>query len=330
MPDILILNAEEVRQALPMREAITGTKEAYRQLSAGKAKVPLRSHLDVSAHAGVSLVMPAYLAESDDLAVKIVSVYPENVKRGQPVINAVVIVLDATNGRPVALLEGGALTAIRTGAASGAATDLLARMDAEVVAIFGSGVQARTQLEAVCTVRSISSVRVYSLDRDQAEEFAESMAGRGPIPDFIEVVESPAEALAGAEIICTATTSNKPVFDGQDLEPGAHINAIGAFTPQMQEVDVQTIRRSLVFVDSRDAVMEEAGDLLIPLANGEIDESHIYAELGEIVNGQKPGRTNSAQITYFKSVGVAVQDAVAGRIALQNARTGNLGLMVSL
>lgn len=330
MPDILILNAEEVRQALPMREAITGTKEAYRQLSAGKAKVPLRSHLDVLAHAGVSLVMPAYLAESDDLAVKIVSVYPENVKQGQPVINAVVIVLDATNGRPVALLEGGALTAIRTGAASGAATDLLARMDAEVVAIFGSGVQARTQLEAVCTVRSISSVRVYSLDRDQAEEFAESMAGHGPIPDFIEVVDSPAEALAGAEIICTATTSNKPVFDGQDLEPGAHINAIGAFTPQMQEVDVQTIRRSLVFVDFREAVMEEAGDLLIPLAKGEIDESHIYAELGEIVDGQKPGRTNSAQITYFKSVGVAVQDAIAGHIALQNARTGNLGLMVSL
>ncbi|MGD2048178.1 MAG: ornithine cyclodeaminase family protein, partial [Chloroflexota bacterium] len=215
MPDILVLNAEEVRQALPMGEAIAGTKEAYRQLSASQATVPLRSHLDVPAHAGVSLVMPAYLSESHDLAVKIVSVYPENVKRGEPVINAVVIVLDAANGRPVALLEGGALTAIRTGAASGAATDLLARVDSGVVAIFGSGVQARTQLEAVCTVRSISSVRVYSLNRDQALEFAGSMAGFGPIPDMIEVVDSPAEALAGAEIICTATTSNKPVFDGR-------------------------------------------------------------------------------------------------------------------
>lgn len=330
MPDILILNAEEVRRALPMWEAIAGMKEAYRQLSAGQATVPLRSHLDVPAYAGVSLIMPAYLADSEDLAVKIVSVYPNNVSRGEPVINAVVIVLDATSGRPVALLEGGALTAIRTGAASGAATDLLARMDAEVVAIFGSGVQARTQLEAVCTVRSISSVRVFSLDRGQAKEFAESMAGYGPIPSFVEVVGSPAEALAGADIVCTATTSNKPVFDGRDLEPGSHINAIGAFTPQMQEVDVQTIRRSLVIVDSRDAVMEEAGDLLIPLAKGEIGKSHIYAELGEIVDGRKQGRTNPEQITYFKSVGVAVQDAVAGRIALQNARTGNLGSIVSL
>jgi ornithine cyclodeaminase/alanine dehydrogenase-like protein (mu-crystallin family) len=330
MSDILFLNAEEVRRALPMDQAIAGTKEAYRQLSASQATVPLRSHLDVPAYAGVSLIMPAYLAESHDLAVKIVSVYPENVKRDEPVIYAVVIVLDATNGRPVALLEGGALTAIRTGAASGAATDLLARDDAEVVAIFGSGVQARTQLEAVCTVRSISSVRVYSLNRHQALEFAESMADYGPIPDAIDVVQSPAEALAGAEIICTATTSNTPVFDGRDLEPGCHVNAIGAFTPQMQEVDVQTIRRSLVVVDSREAVMEEAGDLLVPLAKGEIDESHIYAELGEIVAGRKPGRTNPEQITYFKSVGVAVQDAVAGRIALQNARAGNLGSVVSL
>lgn len=330
MPDILVLNAEEVRRALLMGEAITGMKVAYRQLSAGQATVPLRSHLDVPAYDGVSLVMPAYLAESHDLAVKIVSVYPENVTRGEPVIHALVIVLDAENGRPVALLEGGALTAIRTGAASGAATDVLARVDAEVAAIFGSGVQARTQLEAVCTVRSISSVRVYSLNRQQAQEFAGSMAGYGPIPEKIEVVDSPAEALAGAEIICTATTSNKPVFDGRDLEPGCHINAIGAFTPQMQEVDVQTIRRSLVVVDSREAVMEEAGDLLVPLAKGEIDESHIYAELGEIVDGRKPGRANPGQITYFKSVGVAVQDAVAGRIALLNARARNLGSMVPL
>jgi ornithine cyclodeaminase len=156
------------------------------------------------------------------------------------------------------------------------------------------------------------------------------MAGFGPIPDMIEVVDSPAEALAGAEIICTATTSNEPVFDGRDLEPGCHINAIGSFMPQMQEVDVQTIRRSLVVVDSRAAVMEEAGDLLVPLAKGEIDESHIHAELGEIVDGRKPGRTNPGQITYFKSVGVAVQDAVAGRIALQNARARNLGSRVPL
>ena len=330
MAELRILSAKEVRQALPMAEAIAGMKDAFAQLSAGLATVPLRNRIDVPAHRGISLFMPAYLSESDDLAVKIVSVYPENVKRGEPVINAAVVVLDAENGRPVALLEGGALTAIRTGAASGAATDLLARPDAKVVAIFGSGVQARTQLEAVCTVRAITSARVYSLDVAQAEEFARTLADRDPFPESIEVVHSPTDAVVGADIICTATTSTKPVFDGRELEPGTHVNAIGAFTPEMQEVDVETVRRSLVVVDSREAVMEEAGDLLIPLAAGEIDEDHIYAELGEIVNGYKLGRANPEQITYFKSVGVAVQDAVAGRIALKNAISRNLGSVISL
>ena len=228
------------------------------------------------------------------------------------------------------MLEGGALTAIRTGAGSGAATDLLARSDARTVAIFGSGVQARTQLEAVCTVRHIESVRVYSSNGKQAKEFARSLAGNGPIPGQIDVTSTPAEAIDGADIVCTATTSYEPVFSGRDLLPGTHVNAIGSFTPEMQEVDMDTIRRSLVVVDSREAVMEEAGDLLIPLAAGVIDAEHIQTEVGEIALGLKPGRTDDDQITYFKSVGVAVQDAVAGRIALGNAIAGNLGTVVPL
>lgn len=330
MPDLRFLNAGEVRQALPMSQAIAGMKEAYQHLSAGRATVPLRSHIDVPAYEGTTLIMPAYLEEKGDLAVKIVSVFPGNVKRQEPAISAVVLLLDDLTGRPVALLEGSALTAIRTGAASGAATDVLARSDAQIAAIFGSGVQARTQLEAICTVRAIQSVRVYSLDRDQGRQFAATMAGFGPVPNEIEVVDSPAAALAGADIICTATTSTTPVFDGRDLEPGVHINAIGAFKPDMQEVDAETIIRSLVVVDSVEAVMEEAGDLLVPLAAGQINDDHVYAELGQILNGDKPGRTKSKQITYFKSVGIAVQDAIAGRIALQNAISQNLGSLISL
>jgi len=328
MAELKILSAENVRQALPMAEAIAGMKEAYIQLSAGQATVPLRSRIDVPAHDGISLTMPAYLASSGDMAVKIVSVYPGNVKSKIPAIHAAVLVLDEVTGRPVALMEGSALTAIRTGAASGAATDLLARSGAATVAIFGSGVQARTQLEAVCTVRAIKAIRVFSLDFDQARRFAQTMSGRGPIPHAIEIANNPAEAISGVDIICTATTSTTPVFDGQFLEPGTHINSIGSFTPEMQEVDVETIRRSLVIVDSRDAVMEEAGDLLIPIADGEISEDHIHAEIGEIAAGKKPGRTNPEQITYFKSVGVAVQDAIAGRIALENAVANNLGTVV--
>lgn len=325
-----ILNAEEVRRALPMATAIEAMKDAYAQLSAGKAQVPLRTQIDVPSHEGVSLFMPAYLPAREALAVKIVSVFPQNVSQKLPTIHGVVLALEAGTGRPLALLEGGALTAIRTGAASGAATDLLARPEAETVAIIGTGVQARTQLEAICTVRPIKRVRVYSLDRDQARAFAAEMIGEGPIPDLIMVADSAATAVRDADIICTATTSSTPVFPGRLLAPGSHVNAIGAFRTDMQEVDVDTIRRSLVVVDSREAAMAEAGDLVIPIEAGDIEPEHIYAELGEIVNGSRSGRTTAQQITYFKSVGIAVQDAVAASIALHNAQEQDLGTVVNM
>jgi len=328
--ELRILNANEVREALPMAAAIEGMKDAYGQLAAGEATVPLRTQVDVPEHQGVTLFMPAYLPERGALAVKVVSVFPENVKQKLPTIHGVVLALDARSGRPLALLEGGTLTAIRTGAASGAATDLLARPEAETVAIIGSGVQARTQLEAVCTVREIKRVRVFSLDQEEARAFAAEMIGRGPIPDMIMLADSAETAVRDADIVCTATTSTQPVFPGHVLAPGTHVNAIGAFRPDMQEVDVETIRRSVVVVDSREAVLAEAGDLIIPLEAGEIDESHIHAELGEIVNGSRPGRRNPEEITYFKSVGVAVQDAVAASVALAKAEARDLGTVVSL
>lgn len=330
MAGIRILGAADVRRALPMADAIAGMKEAYARLSAGQAEVPLRTRIGIPEHGGVALFMPAFLPGRTDLAIKIVGVYPNNASRGEPVIYAIVLVMDATSGRPLAMMEGGALTAIRTGAGSGAATDILARPDASTVAILGSGVQARTQLEAVCTVRFITSVRVYSPNYEHARVFAHEMAGHGPIPERIRVATSPAEAVKSADILCVATTSNEPVFDGEDLMPGAHINAVGSFTPEMQEVDLKTIERSLVVVDSRQAVMEEAGDLVRPIEAGDIDEGHIYAELGEIVNGQKAGRTSRNQITYFKSVGVAVQDVVAAGIALSRATELDLGINVQL
>ena len=337
--NVRILSAADVVKALPMNEAIAGMKSAFAQLSTGKAIVPLRSRVDVGGQEsvggpdgpeGVTLVMPAYLTESKDLAVKVVSVFPQNVGRDEPTIYAMVLVLDATTGRPLALLEGGMLTAIRTGAGAGAATDLLARPDAEVAAILGSGVQARTQLEAVCTVRPVRRVRVYSPTPGRAAAFAREMAGKGVIPDDIEVVDDPDAAVRGADIVCAATTSTTPVFSGRFLQPGAHVNGVGSFRPAMQEVDVETIQRALVVVDSRAAALAEAGDLIIPLERGLIQEDHIVAELGEIVAGVKPGRTSPEQITFFKSVGVAVQDAISGRIALENAVSYDLGTAVAL
>ena len=325
---LLVLNGKEVRQALPMSDAIEGMKIAFGQLSAGETAVPLRSHLDIPQKNGVALVMPAFLPESGALTVKVVSVFPENRRQGLPVINGMVLVLDVETGRPLTILEGSSLTAIRTGAASGAATDLLARRDATTVAIIGSGVQARTQLEAVCCVRDIRKVWVYSPNREHAADFAIEMAGRGRIPTAVSMTIDAETAVRQADIICTATNSSTPVFDGNAIRPGTHINGVGSFTPQMQEVDATTVRRAWVVVDSREAMLEEAGDLLIPLQRGEIENAHIRAELGEIVNGTQPGRTSDAQITFFKSVGVAVQDAIAARIALDNAKKQNLGIKI--
>lgn len=324
-----LLSAAEVRQALPMADAIAGMRQAFAALWRGEAETPLRLRIANPAVDGVSLFMPAFLPAEDALAVKIVSVFPRNPQQNRPTTHALVLVLDTESGQPLALLEGGTLTAIRTGAGSGLATDLLARPDAEVVAMLGSGVQAYTQLEAVCTVRPVREVRVYSPTPGHAAAFAERVAGQGVVPRQVQAVADPAVAVAGADIICTATTSYTPVFPGRLLKPGAHVNAVGSFTPAMQEVDVETVQRSLVVVDSRQAALAEAGDLIVPLQTGAIDEAHIYAELGEVV-AQGRGRTSDDQITLFKSVGLAVQDASAAAIALRNAAAQGLGTVVTL
>lgn len=327
---IRFLAAEDVRLALPMRETIEAMKIAFGQLSAGNATLPLRGRVDVADRNGVTLFMPALLSETDEFALKVVSVFPENLRRGLPTIHALVIALDPETGKPIAVIEGGALTAIRTGAGSGAATDLLANPDAERVAIFGAGVQARTQLEAVCAVRKIESVSIFSLEPDRSQVFLAEAASQSWTPSSIEVADSASNAIAKADVICTATTSKWPVFDGSKLQPGAHVNAIGSFTPTMQEVDSAMVERSLVVVDSLEAALAETGDLIIPIREGRISKDHVHAELGEIVNGTRPGRTDPDQITFYKSVGVAVQDAAAAGLALRNAEKLGLGQVIEL
>lgn len=323
-----ILSAEQVRRALPMEDAITAMKAAFSQLAREQTDLPLRSQIQVPDQEGVVLFMPALLKESGDLTLKVVSVFPNNQALDLPTINALVIAVDAQTGQPTAVLEGGSLTAIRTGAVSGAATDLLARPDSRVAAIFGSGVQARTQLEAVCTVRAIEQVWVYGIDDMSVSEFINEMGGLGPIPEDLRAAGSPSEAAARAHVICTATTATEPVFDGEDLKPGVHINAIGAFTPEMRELDEVTLQGARVFVDSLESAKEEAGDLIIPVKAGRYDWDQVHAELGEVIIGAKSGRDHPDQVTVFKSVGVAVQDAAAARYALQGAEAQGLGQLV--
>jgi ornithine cyclodeaminase/alanine dehydrogenase-like protein (mu-crystallin family) len=324
---MLILSKEEVRQALPMAEMITATKSAYAALSSGNAEVPLRVHLSIPPHQGISLFMPAYLQHEagEALAVKIASVFPLNINRDLPLIHAAVLVLEADTGRPLALLEGGVLTAIRTGAASSAATDILARHDSQVVGIFGAGVQGRTQLEAVCTTRPIQKAFIYDPQDNLVADFIRELAGQGPIPSDLRPAKDPQEVISEADIICCATTSTTPVFNDQHLKPGVHINGVGSYTPEMQEIPPETVQRAALFVDSRKSALSEAGDIILPIEAGRIKADHIQAELGEVILGEKSGRKDENQVTFFKSVGNAVQDAAAAQLALRNAQRMGLG-----
>ena len=235
---MLILSADDVRKALPMNEAIEAMKSAYAALSNGTAVVPLRTRLPIPDSEALSLFMPAYVHSADDqaLAIKVVSLFPPNPARGLAYIQAAVLVLDPETGQD-ALLEGSSLTAIRTGAAGGAAIDLLARKDSKIVAVFGAGAQGRTQLEAACTARKIETAFIFDGGQQPVPKPSErSWPGSGPIPLDVRVAASAVEAVAHADVICTATTSASPVFSDSDLATGVHISAVGSYTPEMQEI----------------------------------------------------------------------------------------------
>jgi ornithine cyclodeaminase/alanine dehydrogenase-like protein (mu-crystallin family) len=323
MSKIRFLAAEDVKKALPMREAIEGMKSAYVQMSLGQADMPLRGRV-AGLNDGVTLLMPAFLQQSGEMGVKIVSVFPQNSAQNLPIIHAMVLALDASTGQALGIIEGSSLTAIRTGAGAGAATDVLARPNASSVAIIGTGVQARTQLEAMVTVRPIEVAYVFSPNRAHAQAFAEEMASYAK---EILIPRNANEAIQDADIICTATTSSSPVFDGKIIKAGTHINGVGSYLPTMQELDEVTMLRSLITVDSREAVMAEAGEIIIAVEKG---VAEIHAEIGEIFAGKKLGRSSAEQITFFKSCGIAVQDAMAAAIALKNAEAFNIGTVLEM
>jgi ornithine cyclodeaminase len=233
-----------------------------------------------------------------------------------------VLALDPQTGMPLALMEGDSLTALRTGAAGGVAARYLARADAATVALFGAGVQARAQLRAVMAVRSIERVLIVDPFETAARRLADDIAGWTDAPEAL-LAQSPQGAVSRADIVLAATTTATPLFDGHDLKPGTHVTGVGSFTPDMQEIDAATIGRARVVVDQRDAAMAEAGDIIIGRAT-------IDAEIGEIVNGDRPGRQNDREITFFKSVGLAVQDAVTAAAVLKAAEQKGLGTVIDM
>ena len=286
---VLILKLQYDESVLQMGDSIDILESAFAELSAGTAILPLR--IGNTAPERLSLYMPAYLQGMNALACKVVSVYKKNPeKHGLPTTIGKVLLQDPETGDVLCMMDGGYLTAMRTGAVSGLATKFLAREDpGQVAAIFGAGVQARMQLWAVCEARDVSRAMVYDLRPEVAAEFAQTMGDKLGIP--VQVAQTTEEMLE-ADIICTATSSPTPIFEGCKVKLGTHINGIGSHSPNARELDSAVIARSLLIADSREACLNEAGDIMLPIQEGLISADHIHAELGEIVAGLKPARTS--------------------------------------
>jgi alanine dehydrogenase len=332
---MLALTAPEIRRLVPMSRAIELMKAVFARYSAGDTITPLRTPIDMPDGSGVVLFMPAFVPACSDTpaatGAKIVSVFGGNAALGLPTINAVIVTVDPTTGVPLGLLEGATVTALRTGAVSGAATDLLARRDASRLAIIGAGAQGVTQAAAVCAVRPIREIRVADLNPASVASFAERLAvWNADAAALVRAAADARDAVRDADVICTATTSTRAVFEDAWLADGAHINAVGAYTPAMQEIPDATMARALIVVDATEAVLHEAGDLIQAIQRGVITEAAAQLELGALAAGTAAGRASDTQITFFKSVGNAIQDMIVAGAALDAAQQAGLGQQLSL
>jgi ornithine cyclodeaminase/alanine dehydrogenase-like protein (mu-crystallin family) len=329
--NVLALSRSDLRRAVTMPEAIELMKTAFAELSAGRAQAPLRATVEISEAPSVLLTMPGFVPAANSLGVKIVSVVGDNAMRGLPMIHAVVVLVDHVTGQPLGIMEGGYITSLRTGAVSGAATDLLARPDAATLVVIGAGVQGVTQAAAVCSVRPITRVIAVDARQEALDRYVQSFRRDWPEIDVaLETTTDANAAVAQADVICTATTSRAPVFDDFHLRPGTHINAVGAFTPEMQEIPVETVVRATVIVDHLETALAEAGDLIKPLNAGLLNEGQIARELGQVSAGTAPRRVSRDEITLFKSVGNAVQDVVVARRAVDRAHELGIGTTLNL
>jgi len=306
--ELRLIGAEEVRALLPIAAAIDALEVAFRAQDPGGG--PIRSHIDTPA--GSLLVMPA--SGEAGVGVKLVALTPANPERGLPFIHAIYVLFDAETQAPEAVLEGSSLTALRTAAVSGLATRHLARADASRLVVFGAGVQARSHLAAMCAARPITDLVVVSRSKRSAEALAEQGRRRG-----LRATVGDPDAVAHADLVCTCTTAEEPLFDGSLLPPGTHVNAIGSYRPETRELDTETIRRARVVVETREVALAEAGDLLIPISEGVIGAEHVVADLAEVVRGAEV-RLSPDDVTVFKSVGMAFEDLVLARAVADSGR----------
>lgn len=302
-------------------------REALTKLARGEVYQPLRTIVRPANAAGVMGLMPSYVGgEQAAYGLKTVCVFPGNPARGKDAHQGAVLLFSAETGELLALMNASAITAIRTAAVSGVATDLLAREDARDLAIIGAGVQARTHLKAIAEVRPIERCRVVSRNMDHARQLAHEMSAS--VPFAIQPVHTVEEAVDAADVIATVTNAKEPVVLREWISKGVHLNVVGSSTPHAREVDTATMAASALFVDRRESTINEAGDYLFPMREGVIGPEHIRAELGEVLTGEKPGRTSPDEITLFKSLGLAVEDLAAANYLYPRAQELNAGVWV--
>jgi ornithine cyclodeaminase/alanine dehydrogenase-like protein (mu-crystallin family) len=324
--DIRVLRGAEVRELLPMAECIDLMQRTMIAVSEGRVVLPLRSILTMPGDLGMMGQMPGYLADPECFGIKLVSLIPRNKPPQYSSHLGLVLLFEAEHGQPVALVDAAEITAIRTAAASGLATRLLARSDAGDLALLGAGEQARTHLEAMLSVRSLRRIRVWARDRDKAKAFAAEQGAKHRIT--IETTATVREAVIGADLICTTTKAREPILQGDWLASGVHLNVVGSSIAAAAEIDTATVVKARFFVDRRESTLNEGGEYLRALKAGAITPEHILGEIGEVANGSKIGRSSPIDVTLYKSLGVAPQDLASAHHVLKKARAAGVGQVI--
>ncbi|MGY8750970.1 MAG: ornithine cyclodeaminase family protein [Fidelibacterota bacterium] len=300
---------KDLSAVIQMTDAIEAMKDAFIALSNGTAVVPHRINLQLEDKDALNLSMPAYIKGGLYNTIKVVNVHFNNPKKGLPLINGLILVMDSEKGSPLAIIDGKSVTSLRTGAASGLATDLLSNKDSKCAFIFGTGVQAKSQLEAICCVRDFSSIFIVGNSEEKTKNFCS---------EYNDIVQpGTVDNLKEADVICTATTSEEPLFNIENIRPGVHINAVGAHRPNTRELDTSVIQASKIYIDELSSSKIEAGDIIIPVNEGKYTWDKIEGELGDLIDEKLTGRTNPSEITLFNSIGNAVQDLIIASIVVE-------------
>lgn len=324
---MLLLSPTDIHQVFSMKDAIEADKLAFRLFSEGKTEVPLRTQIVSEKQNGTFLFMPAYAPDLDAAALKIINIFPDNIDKGLSSAPAQVLLVDGKNGYVNALLDGATVTQLRTGAASGVALDLLGRKDAKSGALIGTGGQAATQLEAMLCIRTLETVFVYDQNPERTRDFAKKMDhelkryGTKILP-----AATSDEAIREADLIITVTPAISPVFDGSKVKAGATVSCVGSYQPHMQEVDPVILERAAkIYFDSEEAVLSEAGDILIPLEEGRITKDDFTGDIGDVLTGKIVGRELADEIIVFKTVGIGAQDLVTAQKIYERACEMKIG-----